>query len=39
MTNRFEVSHSTYGACASREILQGQIETAAAKLPRGLPTD
>ena len=39
MTNRFEVSHSTYGARATREILQRQIETAVAKLPRGLPTD
>lgn len=39
MTNRFEVSHSTYGARASREILQRQIETAVSKLPRGLPTD
>jgi len=39
VTNRFEVSHSTYGASATREILQRQIETAVAKLPRGLPTD
>jgi hypothetical protein len=27
MTNRFEVSHSSYGARASREILQRQIES------------
>lgn len=39
MTGRFEVSHSTYGARASRAILQRQIEAAVAKLPRGLPTD
>lgn len=39
MTGRFEVSHSTSGARAMRDILHRQLKTALAELPPNEPTD
>ncbi|HEY6825031.1 MAG TPA: CHAD domain-containing protein [Steroidobacteraceae bacterium] len=39
MSHRFEVSHGTCGARGMRDILQRQLETAVAELPRSAASD